>query len=100
MKPLLILQKGLETEGETRLMQDGERVRSHIPLFEAGDHNGPRWQVDHRSRTEGRDELTEALRVLGHQRSSALAIGWPRGSRTLRVTLGSTSRIERFAVNL
>ena len=92
---LLILQEGLEALGETRLIQDGERVRPHVPLFQAADHDGPRRQVDHCAGTEGGDELAEALRILGHQRSSAFAMGWPRGSRILRATLGSTSRILR-----
>ena len=81
-----------------RLRNGREGVALHLPQLEAADHDRSRRQVDHRSRTEGRDDLAQALRVLAHARSSALAIvSRPADRASLRATFGSTSRMERPA---
>ena len=84
LEPALLLEKLLQAHGQARLGNGRERVALHVPLLEAADDDRARRQVDHRARTEGRDELAQALRVLGHARSSALAIVSPRGSRRLQ----------------
>src|SRR4051812_43230393 len=80
----LLAQLRLQEGSKARLFNGAESRPLRIPFIEAAHDDGARRQVHHRARSEGSDDLAQALGCAGHERSCAPTISRPSGSRTLR----------------
>src|SRR5262249_35846818 len=91
-------QESLELLNQSRLV---DLLTAPGPVVQAADNDGLRRQVQQRAGAEGRDDLAMADLTVGagirpgHQSSSSTSM--LSSVLTQRLTLGSTSRIERFA---